>query len=170
MGSFPCGSDGKDSTCNAGDLGLIPGLGRFPGTATHSSILAPMDRGAWQTTVHGAAKSQTQLNNFPIELSLILVDQSELCKMSHLVKSEESRLASSVLHTSDQRRDHIVNGTSVPFKIFTTVPKLHIFMLFEIFITISQLCIFMLKNDKGQRSPRNALCWAKVKVKSLGHV
>ena len=57
-----------------------------------------MDRGAWQTTVHGAAKSQTQLNNFPIELSLILVDQSELCKVSHLVKSEESRLASSVLH------------------------------------------------------------------------
>ena len=28
----------------------------------------------------------------------------------------------------------------------------------------------MLKNDKGQRSPRNALCWAKVKVKSLSHV
>ena len=28
---FPCGSAGKESTCNAGDLGLIPGLGRFPG-------------------------------------------------------------------------------------------------------------------------------------------
>jgi len=67
-----------------------------------------MDRGDWQTTVHGAAKSQTQLNNLPIKLSLIFVDQSELCKMSHLVKSEESRLASSVFHTSDQSRDHIV--------------------------------------------------------------
>ena len=113
MGSFPCGSDGKDSTCNAGDLGLIPGLGRFPGQGNsyplqYSGLENSMDRGAWQTTVHGAAKSQTQLNNFAIELSLILVDQSELCKMSHLVKSEESRLASSVLHTSDQRRDHIV--------------------------------------------------------------
>ena len=31
MGSFPCGSDGKDSTCNVGDLGLIPGLGKSPG-------------------------------------------------------------------------------------------------------------------------------------------
>ena len=61
-------------------------------------------------------------------------------------------------------------SNSVPFKIFTTVPKLHVFMLFEIFITISQLCIFMLKNDKGQRSPRNALCWAKVKVKALSCV
>jgi len=39
---FPGGSDGKESACNAGDLGLILGLGRSPGerNATHSSILA----------------------------------------------------------------------------------------------------------------------------------
>ena len=39
--SFPGGSDGKESACHAGDLGLIPGLGRSPekGMATHSSIL-----------------------------------------------------------------------------------------------------------------------------------
>jgi len=39
---FPCGSDGKESACDAGNLGLIPGLGRSPGEgmATHSSILA----------------------------------------------------------------------------------------------------------------------------------
>ena len=39
---FTGGSDHKESTCNAGDLGLIPGLGRFPGggKATHTSILA----------------------------------------------------------------------------------------------------------------------------------
>ena len=39
---FPGGSDSKESTCNVGDLGLIPGLGRSPGggQATHSSILA----------------------------------------------------------------------------------------------------------------------------------
>ena len=38
----PGGSDGKESACNVGDLGSIPGLGRSPGegTATHSSILA----------------------------------------------------------------------------------------------------------------------------------
>ena len=63
---FPDGSDGKESSCNAGDLGLIPGLGRSPeeGMATHSCILAwriPMDRGAWQATVHGVAKSWTWL-------------------------------------------------------------------------------------------------------------
>ena len=48
---FPSGSDGKESTCNVGDLGSIPGLGRYPGggMATHSRILAwrgPMDGGA----------------------------------------------------------------------------------------------------------------------------
>ena len=39
---FPCGSAGKESACNAGDLGLIPGLGSSPeeGKGTHSSILA----------------------------------------------------------------------------------------------------------------------------------
>ena len=37
---FPGGSDGKASAYNAGDLGSIPGLGRSPGVATHSSTLA----------------------------------------------------------------------------------------------------------------------------------
>ena len=37
---FPGGSAGKESACNAGDLGSIPGLGRSPGEATHSSIMA----------------------------------------------------------------------------------------------------------------------------------
>ena len=42
IGDFLDGSDCKESACNAGDLGLIPGLGRSleKGTATHSSILA----------------------------------------------------------------------------------------------------------------------------------
>ena len=101
---FPGGSAGEESTCNAGEPGSIPGLGRSPGEgigyphqyswaslvaqmvknplavweiwvlsldwedpleermANHSSILAwriPMDRGAWQATVHGVTKSQT---------------------------------------------------------------------------------------------------------------
>ena len=62
---FPGGSDSKESACNAGNLGSIPGLGRSlgGGIATHSSILAwriPMDRGAWRATVHGVTKSWTE--------------------------------------------------------------------------------------------------------------
>ena len=61
---FPGGSDGKESTCNARDLGLISGLQRSPG-GKHDNpwhIVAwriPRDREAWWATVHGAAKSQT---------------------------------------------------------------------------------------------------------------
>ena len=61
---FPGGLDGKESTCNVGGLGLIPGSGRslVEYVATHSSILAwriAMDRGAYMAAVHGGAKSQT---------------------------------------------------------------------------------------------------------------
>ena len=60
---FPCGSVGKESAGNAGDLGSIPGLERSPGGGHgNSSILAwtmPMDRGAWWATVHGVAELDT---------------------------------------------------------------------------------------------------------------
>ena len=60
---FPGGSDGKESTCNAGDLGLIPGSGRSPGYPLQYSCLEnPMDRGgAWQAMVHTVAMSWTRL-------------------------------------------------------------------------------------------------------------
>ena len=61
---FPGGSDGKESTCSAHDLGLIPGLGRPPGEENsyllqYSCLENSMDRGAWWATVHGVAKNQT---------------------------------------------------------------------------------------------------------------
>ena len=65
---FPGGLDGKESARNAGDLGSIPGLGRYPGGGNgnplQSSCLEnPMDPGVWRATVHGVAKSQTQLSD-----------------------------------------------------------------------------------------------------------
>ena len=61
---FPGGSDSKESTCNVGDLGSIPGSGRYPGEGNgnplqYSCLRNPMDREAWQATVHGVAKNQT---------------------------------------------------------------------------------------------------------------
>ena len=62
---FPSGSDSKESACNAGDLGSIPGLGRSPGEGNgnplqDSCLENPMDRGAWQATGHGVTKSWTR--------------------------------------------------------------------------------------------------------------
>ena len=60
--------NGTESTCNAGDLGSIPGSRRSPGKENgyplqYSCLENSMDRGAWQATVHGVAKSQTRLND-----------------------------------------------------------------------------------------------------------
>ena len=65
---FPGGSNGKESTCNAGDLGLIPELGGFSGEGNgdplqYSCLENPMIRRAWWATVHGVAKNQTQLSD-----------------------------------------------------------------------------------------------------------
>ena len=67
--SFPGGSEGKVSACNAGDPGSIPGLGRSPGERKgnplqYSCLENPMDRGAWRATVHGVTKSGTRLSDF----------------------------------------------------------------------------------------------------------
>ena len=62
--AFPGGSAVKnlpttqETACNAGDVGLIPGLGRSPGVGSgnplqYSCLENPMDRGAWLATVHG---------------------------------------------------------------------------------------------------------------------
>ena len=63
---FPGSSVGKESSCNAGDTGSIPGSRRSPGkrndnTLQYSCLGNPLDRGAWEATVHRASKSRTQL-------------------------------------------------------------------------------------------------------------
>ena len=61
---FSGGSDGKESACNVGDPGLIPGSGRSSGEGNgnplqYSCLENPMDKGSWWVTVHGVTKSQT---------------------------------------------------------------------------------------------------------------
>ena len=65
---FPGGSDSKESACNAGDLGLIPGSGRSPGEGNGNLLQYyclgnPTDRGTWQARAQGIKKSQTRLKD-----------------------------------------------------------------------------------------------------------
>ena len=67
---FPRNLDGKESACSAGDLGLIPGLGRSPregnGNPLQRSCLGkPMDRGAWPTTLQGVTRVRHNLTTKP---------------------------------------------------------------------------------------------------------
>ena len=61
---FPHGSVGKESTCNAGDLGSIPGLGRSPGEGKGYPLQYFDLESSMDCIVHGVAKSQTQLSDF----------------------------------------------------------------------------------------------------------
>ena len=67
---FPRGSVGKESACNAGDLGSISGLGGLLGEGNgnsfqYSCLENPMDRGAWLATVHGFARVSYDLATKP---------------------------------------------------------------------------------------------------------
>ena len=74
------GSEVKVSACNAGDLGMIPGLGRSPGEGNgnplqYSCLENPMDRGAWWATVHGVQRVE---HDWVTSLSLSLSGVSQL--------------------------------------------------------------------------------------------
>ena len=61
---FPCGSAGKESTCSARDLGLIPGLGRSPGEGKGYPLQYSGLENSKDFIVQWVAKSQTRLSNF----------------------------------------------------------------------------------------------------------
>ena len=98
---FPGGSDGKESACNSGDPGSIPGSGRSPGEGDgnplhYSCLMNPMDRGTWQTIVHGVTKSWTRLSNFTFFLETLVIitttrkpeDINLLKKYQNLLKTQ----------------------------------------------------------------------------------
>ena len=67
---FPGGSDGKKSARSAGDPDSIPGSGKSPGEGNgkpfqYSCLENPLDRGAWQATVHGVARARQDLATKP---------------------------------------------------------------------------------------------------------
>ena len=83
---FPGGSKSKESACNAGDLGSIPGLGRSPGEGNdnplqYSCLENPMEGGAWSASVHGVTKSGTRLSDFTF---IDYINQSIIARESKL--------------------------------------------------------------------------------------
>ena len=78
---FPCGSAGKESACNVGDLGSIPGLGRSPGEGKGCPLQCS---GLESSIIHGVTKSRTRLSNFHYVLWGPLPLQSDF--LNRLVK------------------------------------------------------------------------------------
>ena len=74
---------GKESACNAGNLGSVPESARSPGEGNgcllqFSCLENSVDRGGWQATVHGVTKSQTQLSNQHFHFTNSLQDENVL--------------------------------------------------------------------------------------------
>ena len=71
---FPCGSASKESTCNAGDLGLIPGLGRSPGEGKGYPLQYSSLENSMDYTVHGVIKSRPRLRDFHFHFGFTFMD------------------------------------------------------------------------------------------------
>ena len=83
---FPGGSEVKASACNAGDVGLIPGLGRSPGEGNGNPFQYScweMDRGAWWAIIHRVGKSQTWLK----WMSIASLERKAMTNLDSILKS-----------------------------------------------------------------------------------
>ena len=69
---FPDGADGKESTCNAGDLGSISGMGRSPGEGNSYPLQYSGLENFVDCIVHGVEKSQTRLSNFHFDIGYFI--------------------------------------------------------------------------------------------------
>ena len=80
---FPCGSAGKESSCNVGDLDLISGLGRSPGEGKGYPLQYTGLENSMGSIVHGVAKSQTRLRAFHFHLgfSCSSVGKESVCSV-----------------------------------------------------------------------------------------
>ena len=109
------GSYCKDPACSVGDLCSIPGSERFPGeghghSLQYSFLENPKDRGAWQATVRGVAKSQTRLKRLSRHLPFLLwavtglstVYREPLGARPHVDRSKEGKVAGPVFRVSLQ--------------------------------------------------------------------
>ena len=76
---FSCGSAGKESACNVGDLGLVPGLGRSPGEGKGYPLQYSGLENSMDCIVHGIAKSRTRLSHlhFTFRKNIVLIQASQ---------------------------------------------------------------------------------------------
>ena len=125
---FPSSSTGKGSACNTGDMGSILVSGRSPGEGhgnplQYSYLENPIDRGAWQATVHGVAKSWTQLSDLAQSASGVNI-HTAAGRLSH--ERLSPLLGSAVLAgTPDQNRNRLATQSVQYFTEQTLYAELH---------------------------------------------
>ena len=89
---FPCGSSGKESTCNVGDLGSIPGLGRSPGEGKGYPLQYSGLENSVDCIVHGVAMSRTRLSDFHFTSPPLSAKSPSCSFLCILVKKDGSKI------------------------------------------------------------------------------
>ena len=111
---FPCGSAGKEPTCNAGDLGLMPGLGRSPREEKGYPLQYSGLENSTDSIVHEVANSQTQLSDFHFtyadDTTLITGNEEELRSLLVNVKEKSEKAG---LELSIQKTKIMASGPSI---------------------------------------------------------
>ena len=111
---FPCGSAGKEPTCNAGDLGLMPGLGRSPREEKGYPLQYSGLENSTDSIVHEVANSQTQLSDFHFtyadDTTLITGSEEELRSLLVNVKEKSEKAG---LELSIQKTKIMASGPSI---------------------------------------------------------
>ena len=88
---FPCGSPGKESACNSGDLGSIPGLRRSPGEGKGYPLQYSGLENSMDCIVHGLAKSQTRLSSFDFQFPKVQRKGCTGARLGRMNKSKQGR-------------------------------------------------------------------------------
>ena len=107
---FPCGSADKESACNMGDLGSIPGLGRSPAEGKDYPLQYSGLENSMDCTVHGVTKSWTRLSDFHFHFQVLVVAR-RIFKVACRIQSFDQGLNLGPLH-----REHRVLATGPPRK------------------------------------------------------
>ena len=120
---FPGGSTGKESTCNAGDLGSISGLGRSPGEEKSCPLQYSGQENSVDCIVHGVTKRQTRLSDFHFQDSLGKADsESEVTQSSPtLCDPADCSLLGSSVHGILQAR--VLEWIAISFSRGSSQPR-----------------------------------------------
>ena len=88
---FPCSSAGKESACNAGDLGLIPGLERSPREGNSYPLQYSGLENSVDCIVHGVAKSRTRRSDFHLQFNITFTSRVLTVETSLLAAQIDSQ-------------------------------------------------------------------------------
>ena len=120
---FSCGSVGKESTCNAEDLDLIPGLGRSPGEGRGYPLQDSGLENSMDCIVHGVAKSQTWLSDFHFHILWYTNYISKSCIIHQKIISLKKNAWPSVSNAADRVNKMKIKALATDFRKVASFDK-----------------------------------------------